>query len=609
MDDILLEPLKGYTDIYERAFEENAEKYFDDLTKRAGVNVDENRATVKEYYGQLDEIKRHNAKLNGIKTGKGLLIALIVIGALAAIIGVVSLINGGDALWAIAIALGAVAIVVPAVVIPLVINPKIKQGEQEVAEHERQASKLKEIAYSQMASLNALFESDATKKLIEKTVPKLVIDDNFDIRRYDYLAKKYGFGDNDDTSSSTIALLSGEILGNPFVVDRELVHTMGSKTYTGSIVISWTTSYTDSQGHSQTVHHSETLYASVQKPYPTYSEQTRLIYGNEAAPRLTFTHSPSHAERYSPAELERYVKKQGKVLQKLSRKALTDNDDSTNFTEMGNAEFDALFGAVDRDNEVEFRLLFTPLAQKNMLELMKSNRSYGDDFYFYKSRCLNYISSEHSAQWDLDTDYHRYQSFDYDASHRGFLDFNKRFFKSLYFELAPLLAIPLYQQHKPVEYIYNTTYGRNYTSYETECAVNKLGYQHFQHELAATPSILKAGSVRKDGATDKTQITAYAYTTENRVEFVSVFGGDGFFHEVPVHWVEYIPVSRESTVNIKQFEMSDKEFNAKRKQAGVDSVLSSHSRLYNYYRKLLCCLSEDESGATSFDKDVGKALN
>ena len=31
---------------------------------------------------------------------------------------------------------------------------------------------------------------------------------------------------------------------------------------------------------------------------------------------------------------------------------------------MANNEFDALFNGDDRDNEVEFRLLFTPLAQK-----------------------------------------------------------------------------------------------------------------------------------------------------------------------------------------------------------------------------------------------------
>lgn len=608
MEDILLEPLKGYTEVYERAFRENAEKYFDELARSSGINVEENRATVSKYRKQLDEVKAHKGMLSGAKTGRGFLIALIVAGVLAVLIGIVSLVNGASALWSLAIVLGVVAVVSASVVISKVINPKIKQSESAIAQREREAERLKEVAYSQMACLNAVFESSATKNLIEQTVPKLKIDDNFDMFRYDHLAKKYGFGDNDDPTKSTIALLSGEILGNPFVVDREITQTMGTKTYTGSIVISWTTSYTDSEGHTHTVHHSDTLYASVQKPCPYYSELTRLIYGNESAPKLKFTHTPSHAERYSESELERYVKKQSKVLQKLSNKALTDDDPSTNFTEMGNAEFDVLFGATDRNNEVEFRLLFTPLAQKNMLELMKSKQSYGDDFYFRKSRCLNYISSEHSAQWDLDTDYRRYQSFDYDASRREFLSFNANYFKSLYFELAPLLAIPLYQQHKPFEYIYDRPYSRNYTSYETECAVNKMGYRYFQPESARTPSILKAGGVNKSGATDETTITAYAYTTENRVDYVSVFGGDGSLHNVPVYWVEYIPVTRESVVKIKQLNMSDKEFSVKRMQSEVDRTLSSHSVMFNYYRKLLCCLSNGESGASAFDADVENVL-
>lgn len=608
MEDILLEPVKAYTEIYARAFEDNAVAYFDDLVKSSGINVDENRATVAKYNKELATIKELKNKLNGVKVGRGFLIVLLVIGLLAAALGAYFVATGANILWSIAIALGVVAVIVALVVIFKVIRPKIKQREQSIDKHSENASALQQQAYEQMRPLNELFESDATKKLIEKTVPKLVIDDLFDVKRYDYLSEKYGFRDNDDLTSSTLEILSGEILGNPFVVDREIVETMGTKKYTGSRVISWTTHYTDSQGHSHTQHHSQTLYASVEKPCPYYNNRTRLVYGNEAAPKLTFTHKPSHAEKLSPSELERYVKKQSKALKKLQRKAVTDNDETTNFTEMGNAEFDALFGATDRDNEVEFRLLFTPLAQKNMLNLLKSKDSFGDDFYFRKARCLNYISSEHSERWDLDTDYRRYQSFDCDASKRKFVNFNNQYFKSLYFDLAPLLSIPLYQQHKPHEYIYKTSYTRNYTSYEAECAVNKMGQKYFEPEFAATPSILKSGWVNKEGATDEVQITAYAYATESRVDYIAVFGGDGLFHDVPVHWEEYIPVSKESRVKIKQLNISDKEFNAKRTDTDVSNVLSSQARLYNYYRKLLCCLLGDDSTDGTFDGAVDKVI-
>ena len=61
-----------------------------------------------------------------------------------------------------------------------------------------------------------------------------------------------------------------------------------------------------------------------------------------------------------------------------------DNDETTNFTAMTNDKFDVLFGATDRTNETEFRLLFTPLAQNSMINLIENAKPYGDDFYFVK---------------------------------------------------------------------------------------------------------------------------------------------------------------------------------------------------------------------------------
>ena len=63
---------------------------------------------------------------------------------------------------------------------------------------------------------------------------------------------------------------------------------------------------------------------------------------------------------------------------------------------MSNTRFEVLFGALDRTNEVQFRELFTPLAQTNMVDLILSKTGYGDDFNFRKRRRMNEIVSEHS---------------------------------------------------------------------------------------------------------------------------------------------------------------------------------------------------------------------
>ena len=90
-----------------------------------------------------------------------------------------------------------------------------------------------------------------------------------------------------------------------------------------------------------------------------------MVYGNEAAPDLKFSRKPTHANELSEKQLEKKVKRGGKLLAKRSRRAI---EEGRRFTEMASTEFEVLFGAADRNDEVQFRLLFTPLAQANMLD-------------------------------------------------------------------------------------------------------------------------------------------------------------------------------------------------------------------------------------------------
>ena len=65
--------------------------------------------------------------------------------------------------------------------------------------------------------------------------------------------------------------------------------------------------------------------------------------------------------------------RQLKKLEKKSRKSV---NQGTNYTVFGNSEFEVLFGATNRNHEVQFRLLFTPLAQTELLKLMKEKNSW-----------------------------------------------------------------------------------------------------------------------------------------------------------------------------------------------------------------------------------------
>ncbi|HPT89782.1 MAG TPA: hypothetical protein PLY84_05325, partial [Bacilli bacterium] len=66
----------------------------------------------------------------------------------------------------------------------------------------------------------------------------------------------------------------------------------------------------------------------------------------------------------------------------------------------------------------------------------------------------------------------------------------------------------------------------------------------------------------KNLESDIVEITAYGYRTVARVDYVTKLGGDGKFHSIPVKWIEYIPVEKTSTIEIKHIkeeEMSTAE--------------------------------------------------
>ena len=117
--------------------------------------------------------------------------------------------------------------------------------------------------------------------------------------------------------------------------------------------------------------------------------------------------------------------------------------------------------------------------------------------------------------------------------------------------MAPLLAIPLYQQYKPVEYIYKDVYPQKMASYDHEAHVNAMDHQRLKHEESGTRNILKTRVIGRDGDLDKVEVTAYGYKMIDRVEYVPMRGGDGRVHNVPVKWIEYIAVSKDSRVYIK----------------------------------------------------------
>ncbi len=538
MDSLHYDPLDYYKQNLEQKHKGNIEELFEQLTKTSGVDIEKNRKTVAEYKTGLKAVEKMKNRSFWLCF---LRVVMFVLAAAALILGIVFFNTG----WYIPTICFALAVILPVLVF-VFLNKKIKNLNSRLEAENERAKRLYGEALSQMSSLNALFNEKMTLQLFEKTNPRFKFESNFSSELSDELRQNCDmpyFNDNEDFS--VIDALSGRYNKNPFVYLRRLVCKMGMEIYHGYKVISWTETYRDSKGNRRTRTRTQTLHAQVSKPKPFYHTDTLLYFGAQGAPDLCFSREGKNINLKSDGAIERFVKKGEKQNKKRAQKAIADGG---GFTAMTNTEFDSLFNATDRDNEVQFRLMFTPLAQTSMVELILSDDTFGDDFDFYKFKRLNIVKSDHAQVWNMDTSPENYRSYSYDESKSKFENFNNAYFKSVYFDFAPLLAIPVYQEDVKVMKSDVKGTGQVFADEEYELMANAIGAKNFAHPATQSSTILKACYDKTVNGEEQITVKAYSYSTIKRFDVVMVLGGDGRMHSVTVPWLEYIPISQTSTM-------------------------------------------------------------
>ena len=506
MNAVVFNPLEEYLSKYKDAHLENTTQFFEELVKRSGVDIEKNRETVRLYNEFKENLSKLKKKLGWWKFLRVLMCISIVL-------------------------------------IPLVIlktTPKIKDIKTQIEEADKRSEELLAEAHNQMLPLNRLFTDRDGLDLIEKTIPLVSFAKHFTVEQEADMQLNYDFCEiGNENEQSTLDVLAGNYNENPFLFENKVIHTMGEETYHGYKTISWTERYRDSNGKWCTRTRTETLHATVTKPKPFYNTQVILNYCSQGGPELSFSRDASHLERKSERALARLVKRGERTLKKKNDQAIKENSD---FMSMSNSDFEVLFDALDRNNEVQFRTLFTPLAQTNMVALLLSKDAYGDDFHFIKKNRTNRIISNHSQGRLINLLPANYASYDFDVVKENFVGKNIDFFKAVYFDFAPLLAIPLYQE-RPVHSLKPIPdYSRKYSLKECEVLANAVDREYVVHPDTKTPAILKSQFIGTANDIDETCITAYSYDIEKRVDMVAVYGGDGHYHDVPVEWDDYLPL-------------------------------------------------------------------
>lgn len=575
----LLEPESLFKHQLKDQHHDNVVNFFNELVEKSGVNKDENIANCDKIYAKQQQSKVVESKISKSKIVKTLAILSIIFGSITLVACVLLFVNSSALPGVIALLVGLSMLTGGILLLALVVKPRVKRYNEILTKLRKEIDELTALAWSQMSPLNALFDDMMPAQLFHKSVPLIEMDRIFDTKKLEFLIEKYDFHSRSKDNISTLNIQSGSILGNPFVVFKDLEMNMVPHRYEGTLVITYRVRHYGKNG-SYYVTHTQTLRAYVTKPRPQYSEDTYLLYGNEAAPNLTFSRGPSSINQYDEKGLEKYVRKHESDLYKMAEKEMKKGGQ---YTPLGNAEFELFFGGLNRDNEVEYRLLFTPLAQKSMLSLLKSNTGYGDDFSFYKVKKLNRIISIHSQGDTLFINHHSFYDFDFRKIEQKFIELNDDYFKALYFDFAPLMSIPLYQQHKAHEYIYKGTIPSNFTNYEHEVISNKYNQKEFVDPLTTTRAILKTTFANKTGEQDNVMVTAHSFQAIKRIEYVPTLGGDGCMHNVPVTWYEYIPLEKTTPIVVGDTGTSYPEF----RQTGNNDVIFSRGLVsYNQDRNL-----------------------
>lgn len=538
MSEMIYDPLEEFRSTFAPRFHDICEQTFGQLASEAGVDLASNRETCRKLYAaehQLDDIVSRISR-------RRVLSVLLWVAALGCLLAAIVMFRSLE-VWLLALLFAAAAGII--VILFARVYPRSRLVKTQRDEVCQQADALRQEARAQMSPLNRLFDWDLFSRMAGRALPNLEFDPYFTTQRLADLKAVYGWSDDFNSGRSVIYSQSGLIRGNPFVVCRTRSMVAGTKTYHGSRTITWTETQRGSDGKLHTVHRSQVLHAEITRFCPFYPEETRLIYGNIAAPDLRFS------RRHSGLAGRKRSVKYKSTLRQLRR--LNNDLEHANYAMLTNEDFEVSFDTRDRTDNVQFAMLFDALAQQNMLALLKDGSvGYGDDFDFYKHQMINTIVSEHLQSMQFDMDPEQFVGLDCDKARDNFMSANTEYFRALYFALAPLLCVSPYQTIRPVSSIYGRDMRQESSFWEHEALANAWGEDRFKAPDCVTDSILKTSQQRNADGSSTLYVTSYGYRTEPRTEYVSVWGGDGRMHRVPVEWEEYLPVEGSGRIRMME---------------------------------------------------------
>ena len=530
MTDLLQQdPVSGYQNIYKEAFAREAEALFEDAVRKGGIDPEHNAVQART----LDRLIQEKESHDGRKTLWILLITALVIGL--AVWGIIlwndekrSALNTGlFSAYAAAVVILSFALIIPA----------IKKLSARISELEKEIREKYAAATEYLFPLYSSFSWNTFPALISRIIPQLQFDDFLTTERLADFKENFGLLIQDEPESTMTGSHSGTFFGYPFVLTEDRNFHWGEQVWSNSITVSYTVYVTGPDGKRTSQTRTEILTASVTKPCPEFQSEKNLFFAHDAAPELSYSRSPS-----SLSGEKGFFTALGKKYRMHKLRKLEQNlTDESQYTMMSNREFEVLYKSENRDHEIGFRLLFTPLAQQYMVKLLNdTGAGYGDDFCLRKTNRITCIASEHLNSTPVAQEPFYTDMYDLQKIKASFMANSEDFFRRIYFAFAPLFLIPLYNEPR----IDPPAAGPETVS-ENELEGAAFYYsEHYKPPQSITENIFNIGKFRRSGAVVSAVVESIGFRGETHVEYIPRTAGNGRVYTVPVEWVEYIPVTQ-----------------------------------------------------------------
>jgi hypothetical protein len=327
-----------------------------------------------------------------------------------------------------------------------------------------------------------------------------------------------------------VGSFSGTINDNPFIIYTHSFQSVYLKTFSATESFSYTKHYTTTDSNGKKVNKTKTkqekLTATTSKTYCDYPIYTNCFVDT------------------------------GEIQKQLEFKS-PDKKGMKKLKPMENKSFDKLFPA-SRNDEVGYRMVFTPLAQENMVKLLNSN----------KIRNLKYskIANIHSIKSNTDQVVIKflylydeiYRDFDYENIKRNYIDLFLNAISGVYFALAPFLTIPLFC-HFNDQIDKKASKDDNIPSYaEVGSILHKMN-SSFTKPDGSDANATQTYFVTKN-KDNEYEFTSFSHRTVEGVEPVTVVGPHTGAHVIMVPYEERIPTVKDNNIiYVYRLEEKDKK--------------------------------------------------